>query len=188
MAGLGVSTAIIWEGEILLIRRADFEVWGLPGGMIDPGETAAQAAKREALEETGCEVELTGLVGLYAIPQFGLLGMDTHNAVFRAHIIGGSLTATTDETLDARFFSPDHLPDALMPHHRTRIMDALAGIGGSIVRAQRYDVEIPANITSRSQLYEAAQATTSKSQFFTQALQNLTETVEVPGRKSTGDE
>ena len=44
MAGLGVQIAIIQNEKILLIKREDFEVWGMPGGEIDAGETAAQAA------------------------------------------------------------------------------------------------------------------------------------------------
>lgn len=180
MSGLGVGIAILHEGQILLIQRADFEVWGLPGGMIDPGETAAQAAVREALEETGFQVELTALVGLYATPQFSMMGMDTHVAVFGARIVGGNLISTTDETLDARFFSPDDLPDTLMPHHRTRILDAIEGIGGSIVCAQRFEMNIPTNVTSRNQLYKLANdAGSAKARLFIQALQSINETVEI---------
>lgn len=187
ISGLGVGIAILHENQILLIQRADFEVWGLPGGEIDPGEIAAQAAVREALEETGYEVELTGLVGLYATPQFGLLGMNTHVAVFRARITGGSLVTATNETLDARFFDADDLPEMLMPHHRTRIADVFAGIGGSAVRTQQFDLDVPASITSRSQLYEAmSNLGSSKAQLFMEALQHLTETDEVDSKSSGG--
>jgi len=56
------------EGDILLIRRTDNDNWALPGGAIDLGESAAQAAIRETVEETGITCEITGLVGIYTDP------------------------------------------------------------------------------------------------------------------------
>ncbi len=49
---VGVCVAIIENEQILLTKRKDFEVWCLPGGHVDAGETVAQAAVREAFEET----------------------------------------------------------------------------------------------------------------------------------------
>ncbi|GAA4514096.1 NUDIX domain-containing protein [Actinoallomurus oryzae] len=57
------------DGDILLIRRTDNDNWALPGGAIDLGESAAQAAVRETQEETGITPEITGLVGIYTDPQ-----------------------------------------------------------------------------------------------------------------------
>ena len=51
--------------EILLIRRTDNDNWALPGGAMDLGESLPNAAIRETAEETGVEVEITGLVGIY---------------------------------------------------------------------------------------------------------------------------
>ncbi len=62
---LGADAAIIDDGEILLIRRADNHLWATPGGMVDVGKTAAEAALREAAEETGVAAEAIGLVGIY---------------------------------------------------------------------------------------------------------------------------
>jgi len=56
------------DGDILLIRRTDNDNWALPGGAIDLGESAAQAAIRETQEETGITCEITGLVGIYTDP------------------------------------------------------------------------------------------------------------------------
>ncbi len=56
------------DGDILLIRRTDNDNWALPGGAIDLGESAAQAAVRETQEETGITREITGLVGIYTDP------------------------------------------------------------------------------------------------------------------------
>jgi ADP-ribose pyrophosphatase YjhB (NUDIX family) len=54
--------------EILLIRRTDNGKWALPGGAIDLGESVAQAAVRETLEESGIECAITGIVGIYSDP------------------------------------------------------------------------------------------------------------------------
>jgi ADP-ribose pyrophosphatase YjhB (NUDIX family) len=60
-------------GEILMIRRTDNDNWAVPGGAIDLGESVAQAAVRETLEESGIECEITGIVGIYSDPKHVLL-------------------------------------------------------------------------------------------------------------------
>jgi len=57
------------EGLILLIRRTDNGNWAVPGGAVDLGESVAQAAVRETLEESGIECEVIGLVGIYSDPR-----------------------------------------------------------------------------------------------------------------------
>lgn len=57
------------KGEILMIRRTDNDNWALPGGAIDLGESITQAAIRETKEETGIDIEVTGLVGIYSDPK-----------------------------------------------------------------------------------------------------------------------
>ena len=61
------------EGSILLIRRTDNGNWAVPGGAIDLGESVAQAAIRETLEESGIECEVTGIVGIYSDPKHVIL-------------------------------------------------------------------------------------------------------------------
>jgi ADP-ribose pyrophosphatase YjhB (NUDIX family) len=56
-------------GEILLIRRTDNGNWAVPGGAIDLGESVAQAAVRETLEESGIHCAITGIVGIYSDPK-----------------------------------------------------------------------------------------------------------------------
>jgi ADP-ribose pyrophosphatase YjhB (NUDIX family) len=60
-------------GDMLMIRRTDNDNWAVPGGAIDLGESVAQAAVRETLEESGIECEITGLVGIYSDPKHVLL-------------------------------------------------------------------------------------------------------------------
>lgn len=61
------------EDLILLIRRTDNGNWAVPGGAIDLGESVAQAAVRETLEESGIECEITGIVGIYSDPRHVIL-------------------------------------------------------------------------------------------------------------------
>lgn len=153
MAGIGAQVAIINDDEhILLILREDFEVWALPGGEVDAGESLAQAAIREAKEETGLDVRLTRLVGLYSLPRWQ--GGNNHIALFAAIPVGGEITPQPGEALNARFFSPDELPDNLLWWHYRRIYDALEGVGGSVAVLQ--DVPWPANSAAdRAALYAA---------------------------------
>jgi ADP-ribose pyrophosphatase YjhB (NUDIX family) len=57
------------EGRVLLQRRADSGNWALPGGKTDLGETLGDAVIREVREETGLDVELTGVLGIYSDPK-----------------------------------------------------------------------------------------------------------------------
>jgi 8-oxo-dGTP diphosphatase len=103
-----VAGAIIeTDGGILLIQRAiepGYGKWTFPGGFVERGEIAEVAAAREALEEIGVEIEVTGIVGLYTyedqIPAI---------AVFSARSTGGE-PEPLDETLDVRPFPPAALP------------------------------------------------------------------------------
>ncbi len=95
------------DGGIVLIQRSiepGYGKWTFPGGFVERGEVAEHAAEREALEEAGVEIEVTGIVGLYTyedqIPAI---------AVFSARAIGGE-PAPLDETLEVRSFPRDGLP------------------------------------------------------------------------------
>lgn len=65
-----VSVAVINDaGQLLMIRRTDNDLWALPGGAQEVGESPAQAAAREVLEETGIQCDVTGLVGVFSDPR-----------------------------------------------------------------------------------------------------------------------
>jgi ADP-ribose pyrophosphatase YjhB (NUDIX family) len=57
------------RGELLMVHKTDNDLWALPGGGMDLGEYMAEAVAREVLEETGVEVEVTGVVGIYTNPR-----------------------------------------------------------------------------------------------------------------------
>ena len=93
--------------EILLIQRNDFKVWAIPGGQVEAGESVAQAAVREVYEETGIEIVLKSLVGIYTMPHW--IG-DGHNVVFAAKPVGGVLQPQQGEADDVSYFRTDAFP------------------------------------------------------------------------------
>jgi RimJ/RimL family protein N-acetyltransferase/ADP-ribose pyrophosphatase YjhB (NUDIX family) len=121
---LGVNIAIFDGGRVLLTQREDFHVWCLPGGHVDANETAAQAALREAREETGLVVELTRLVGVYSTPRWGSGG--AHILVFAARPVAGAWAPQAAEVLAMDWFDPLQPPEPLMWPHRQRLLDAAA--------------------------------------------------------------
>jgi ADP-ribose pyrophosphatase YjhB (NUDIX family) len=95
------------DGGIVLIQRAiepGYGKWTFPGGFVERGEVAEAAAEREALEEAGVEIEVTGIVGLYTYE-----GQVPAVAVFAARATGGEPTPL-DETLDVKRFPRNELP------------------------------------------------------------------------------
>ncbi len=112
------------QGEILMQRRADNDLWALPGGTMDFGETIAQTAVREVREETGLDVELNGLVGIYSDPRHVIEYTDGEvrqqfNICFAAKLTGGDLRGS-DESTDVRWVRTDEL-DSLEIHDTTRL-------------------------------------------------------------------
>jgi ADP-ribose pyrophosphatase YjhB (NUDIX family) len=127
------------EGRILLQRRSDNGLWGLPGGSVEIGESVRDAILREVREETGLAVEVLRLVGVYSDPTIQIVRYPDGNVVhfistlFACRILAGTLQ-TCDETLDLRFFDPTDLPEDLVPMHRIRIRDTTANTPAAFVR------------------------------------------------------
>ena len=149
MPVLGVTVAIVEGSQVLLTKREDFEVWCLPGGAVDDGESIAAAAIREAREETGLEVELARLVGIYSRPKGW---HSTHLVLFAARAVGGALRPDPNEVVEAGYFGSDALPGPLLSGHRQQILDALGGAGGNV---WSYQAAWPfATDITRRELYE----------------------------------
>src|SRR5262245_43870999 len=129
MPMLGVTVAIIDGDQVLLTRREDFEVWCLPGGAVDDGESVAAAAIRETREETGLEVELTRLVGIYSRPKGW---RNTHLVLFASRVVGGALRPDPHEVVQVGYFDPGTLPEPLLSGHRRQILDALGAAAGNV--------------------------------------------------------
>jgi len=140
---LSVS-AVVWRDAerdaLLLMQRSDNAHWGLPGGYVEPGESVSAAAVREVFEETGVRVEIGRLVGVYSDPGMQVIeypdGRRVHavNLCFEADPIGAGVATTPDEALATGYFGLDALPDPLVPIHRVRIEDAVAGGTATQVR------------------------------------------------------
>jgi len=161
---LAASVAIIQDGQILLTKRADFEVWALPGGHVEAGESFAEAAVREAREETGLEVQLTRLVGIYFAP--GWPTGDNHNVLFAAKPIGGALRPQAGEVIEERYFDPRALPEPLIWWHRQRIRDAMSGVGGSVVWTQNATWPFQGTMALQAVYDLMAQSGLSRQEFF----------------------
>src|SRR5687768_14668341 len=113
--------------RVLLHRASDDGRWHTIGGAIDPGEQIADAAVREAREETGLIVEPVRLVGVYTDPPLTYANGDVvlyHSFAFECRIVGGELHIADDESLELRFFAADELPE-LSDLDRHRILHAL---------------------------------------------------------------
>jgi GrpB-like predicted nucleotidyltransferase (UPF0157 family)/ADP-ribose pyrophosphatase YjhB (NUDIX family) len=178
VTSLGAQVAVIHDGRVLLTKREDFEVWCLPGGSVDAGETPVAAARREVAEETGLDVEITRFVGMYlslpeAMPEFA-----TYAMLFAARIVGGALRRQTAETTDAAFFSPADLPDDMIAWQRGRVFEAFGGAAG-YVRTQRVRWQAPPGfdappVMSRADLYAMRDATgLSRRDFFMQHMNRI---------------
>lgn len=114
------------NNEILLQLRSDKKLWGLPGGAVEKGESVERAAIREVLEETGIQVKITALLGIYSnyfdiYPNGDKAQTITTMFIFEA--IEGSLSIDNTETLDLRFFSRDNLPEIANQQHEDAIRD-----------------------------------------------------------------
>lgn len=134
MPNLAVIVAIIEEGRILLTKREDFEVWCLPGGSVEEGESLAAAGIREAKEETGLDVELTRLVGVYSQLGGGL--SDVHAVLYTARPVAGELQTQPGETIEITYFPFEGLPEELLFGHEKRIHDAIGNACGVSVRQE----------------------------------------------------
>ncbi|WP_441246746.1 NUDIX domain-containing protein [Kitasatospora sp. McL0602] len=120
------ASAVVTDalGRILLQRRTDSGLYALPGGAMDLGESLPGAAIREVREETGLDVEITGLVGTYTDPRHVIAYSDGEvrqqfNVCFTARVTGGTLRIS-DESTDLRFVAPGEL-DGLPIHHTQRL-------------------------------------------------------------------
>jgi ADP-ribose pyrophosphatase YjhB (NUDIX family) len=127
-------------GQILLMKRSDNAHWGLPGGYVEPGESVTLATEREVREETGYEIAVGRLVGIYSDPKTQVIEyadrrrVQAINLCFEA-VAGrrGELT-TPEETLELGFFAADELPEPFVPIHEIRVADADHGDASVKVR------------------------------------------------------
>jgi ADP-ribose pyrophosphatase YjhB (NUDIX family) len=118
------------EGKILLQRRKDNDLWSLPGGAMELGESIAQTIVREVQEESGLRVELVRLVGIYTDPRHLIAYSNGEvrqqfSICFACRVIGGELRRS-DESTEIGFFAPEELKDlSIQPSIRLRLQHYL---------------------------------------------------------------
>lgn len=124
--------AIIFDDDqrVLLCHRRDVDLWNLPGGGVEHGETPWDAVVREVHEETGLQVRVQRLQGVYAKPE-------TDDLVFSfvCEIIGGGITLN-DEANEIAWFSLNNIPENFPAKQRQRIRDAVAKLDDVVLKAQ----------------------------------------------------
>ncbi|WP_128003285.1 NUDIX domain-containing protein [Piscinibacter defluvii] len=118
-------------GRILLVQDRDDGQWTCPGGIVEPFELPADAALREAWEETGVEVRLTGIVGIFGGEHCGGTYANGDRiawvaTIFSAQALGDRATPDGGETSAACFMSPSEIARAPLKPHLRLFLDALA--------------------------------------------------------------
>ncbi len=106
------------EGRVLLCHRRDYDFWNLPGGGMEAGEAPWECVVREVKEETGLEVEVLRLAGVYKKNKMDIVFL------FICKVVGGKI-GLTDEADKIEYFSVADIPKNISPSHVERIMDVI---------------------------------------------------------------
>ena len=117
---VAVVVLVSTRNKLLFVQRgAEPQIgkWCFPGGYVDRGEEVEAAARREVLEETGLEVQIERLIGLYSLEANPVIV-----AAYLGSVIGGKLMAGTDAR-DAGWYAVSNLPDLAFPHNMNIIED-----------------------------------------------------------------
>jgi 8-oxo-dGTP diphosphatase len=118
---IGIFAIILDDANkhVLLCHRRDYDLWNLPGGALEDGEAPWQGVVREVKEETGLEVEVVRLAGIYSKPEVNELVFS-----FVCSIISGIATEGA-EADRIEYFDLESLPDNTIPKQVERIQDSV---------------------------------------------------------------
>ncbi|AFS79053.1 NUDIX hydrolase domain-containing protein [Gottschalkia acidurici 9a] len=137
----GVAIIIFDKNKkVLLQKRADVELWGIPSGHVEIGESVMEAAIREVKEETGLSICITRLIGIYSDPKSQVFeypnGTTTHfiTTYFEGEVIEGEINCSSDETLELCYFGIEALPENILPMHPQWLKDALCQQDRAFIR------------------------------------------------------
>ena len=115
------------DGRVLAVRRRDNQHWEPPGGVLELDESFDQGVRREVLEETGIEVQVERLTGVYKNMPRGIVSL-----VFRCAPVGGQ-PSPTDEALSVRWLSVEEIRQRMDPAYVVRVTDAFADLASARV-------------------------------------------------------
>ncbi|SDZ29132.1 ADP-ribose pyrophosphatase YjhB, NUDIX family [Evansella caseinilytica] len=116
------------KGNILLQRRGDKNKWGFPGGALELGESAEECAIREAKEETGLDIKIDYLIGVYTKYFDDYPNGDQAQPItflFKGIVTGGSLKTDQKETLELKYFNPNQFPSLVNKQHEDFLNDVI---------------------------------------------------------------
>lgn len=123
------------EGHILFIRRRDNGLWGMPAGSQELDESILDCLKREVKEETGLNVITATPMAIYSRLSIVTVYDDPYH-LFQVQFLvddwSGELATETDETVDARFFRLDELPEEI-PNSYQEVLEDLRKYDGSLI-------------------------------------------------------
>ncbi len=129
---LNYAGCIIFDDKnrLLLQKRTDCGEWGFLGGLVELGEATHEAAIREIKEESGLDVEIISLYGVYSKYFDEYANGDKAQTIvhlFKAKIIGGALIDNNSETAELKFFDLDNVPPLFNKQHQDAFDDIIAG-------------------------------------------------------------
>ena len=114
------------QGRVLFIRRRDNGLWGMPAGSQELDESISDCLEREVKEETGLDVIAATLMAIYSRLSIVTTYGDPYHLFLVQFLVddwSGELVTETDETVDARFFSLDELPDEMPDFYQETLED-----------------------------------------------------------------
>lgn len=117
------------EGRILVVKRRDNGAWQPPGGVLEMDETIEEGLRREIQEETGIEIHIDRLTGVYKNMRLGVIAL-----AFRCGPSGGTLR-TSSETEEARWMSTQEVESFMSPAFAIRVRDALGATTTVTIRS-----------------------------------------------------
>jgi 8-oxo-dGTP diphosphatase len=106
------------DGRVLIVQRRDNAHWEPPGGVLELTETPEEGVIREVLEETGVQIRVNNLSGVYKNMRRGVIAL-----VFRCEAIGGNPRPTI-ESLTVEWVQPEEVQNRMAPAYAIRVLDA----------------------------------------------------------------